>query len=46
MCKCGMCRHSPDKGQGDDIVCVDSDGPVAVPAVGIRMREVWREDKA
>lgn len=39
-------RHSPDKCQRDDIVCVDGDGPVAVPAVGVRVREVRRKDKA
>lgn len=40
-----MYRNSPDKCQGDNIVCIDGDGPVTVPAMGIRMREVWRKNK-
>ena len=41
-----MHRNSPDKCQRDNIVCVDSDSPVTVPAMGIWMREVWRKNKA
>lgn len=41
-----MYRNSPDKCQGDNIVCIDSDSPVTIPAVGIRMRKIWGKNKA
>lgn len=36
----------PDEGQGNDVVRVDGDEPVAVFAVWVRVRIVGREDEA
>lgn len=36
----------PDEGQGNDVVRVDADKPVAIFAVWVRVRIVGREDEA
>lgn len=36
----------PDEGQGNDVVRVDADEPVAIFAVWVRVRIVGREDEA
>ena len=36
----------PDERQGDDVVGVNGDEPIAVLAVRVRQREIWGEDES